>query len=193
MVKISDFGLAKYVEYKNYYKNEKGGPLPIKWLALESLDSGVYTCQSDVWSYAVVLWEIFSLGDAPYPGIELSDLRNQVLNQGLRLSRPEHALDPVYQIMQACQHEEPSERPTFSTLKSIFQKIASDYTLGLVQNSNPNSPEPRSQFANSLYFSAPTSDYFLSNDLPESTDGYLLPSPAKPRPHSYLQMVTSAE
>ena len=136
MVKISDFGLAKYVEYKNYYKNEKGGPLPIKWLALESLDSGVYTCQSDVWSYAVVLWEIFSLGDTPYPGVELSDLRNQVLNQGLRLARPEHALDPIYQVMQACQAEEPSERPTFSNLKSTFKKIATDYTLGLVHNSS---------------------------------------------------------
>ena len=38
VVKISDFGLAKYVEYKEYYKNEKQGPLPIKWLSIETLD-----------------------------------------------------------------------------------------------------------------------------------------------------------
>ena len=55
------------------------------------------------------------------------------------------------------------------------------------------SPEPRSQFANSLYFTPTnTDDYFLSNDLPESTDGYLLPSSPAQRPHSYLQMLTSA-
>ena len=40
VVKISDFGLAKYVEYKEYYKNEKQGPLPIKWLSIETLDEG---------------------------------------------------------------------------------------------------------------------------------------------------------
>ena len=193
MVKISDFGLAKYVEYKNYYKNEKGGPLPIKWLALESLDSGVYTCQSDVWSYAVVLWEIFSLGDTPYPGVELSDLRHQVIKEGLRLSRPELALDPVYEVMQKCQSEEPDDRPTFQQLKNNFRKIAADYTAGLISTSF-SSPEPRAAFANSLYFT-PSSDLPPSNvpsspSLPQSSDGYLLPSPMA-RPHSYLQMVTS--
>lgn len=195
MVKISDFGLAKYVEYKNYYKNEKGGPLPIKWLAIESLDSGVYTCQSDVWSYAVVLWEIFSLGDTPYPGIELSDLRHQVIKEGLRLSRPEHALDPVYSVMQKCQSAEPDDRPTFQQLKEIFRKIAADFTIGLISiPSSPTSPEPRAAFANSLYFTPTNTDLPLGNfppgELPQSSDGYLLPSPMA-RPHSYLQMVTS--
>ena len=130
-----------------------------------------------------------------------------MIKEGLRLSRPEHALDPVYEVMQKCQNIEPDDRPTFQQLKQNFRKIAADYTLGLINHSfytNLNSPEPRAAFANSLYFTPTNTDLPPSNVplasepaspapselLPQSSDGYLLPSPMA-RPHSYLQMVTS--
>lgn len=196
IVKISDFGLSKYVEYKNYYKNERVKPLPVKWLSLETLNDGVYTCESDIWSYAVVLYELFSLGDTPYPGIDLNDIHRKVTREGLRLSRPEHALDCIYQVMQKCQNDDPELRPTFAQLTKTFQNIASDFRQG---NLNPMLLEPRSAFANSLYFTTASETSSTSLTLPttpnQGADGYLLPSPTvstfKPpsERRSYLELL----
>lgn len=63
-------------------------PLPWRWMAIESLKELAFSTKSDVWSYGILLWEIFSLGEIPYPGLSWSQEFITQLENGLRLTKP---------------------------------------------------------------------------------------------------------
>lgn len=75
-VKIGDFGMARDVYETDYYKKESKGLLPVRWMAPESLADGVFTSDTDIWSYGIVLWEIATLGQQPYHSKYRSNLLN---------------------------------------------------------------------------------------------------------------------
>ncbi|XP_076338931.1 vascular endothelial growth factor receptor 1-like isoform X1 [Tachypleus tridentatus] len=123
VVKICDFGLAKDC-YKNFNYVKKGdGPLPVKWMAIESIRDKVFTIQSDVWSFGVLLWELFTLGGNPYPGIDVDEEFCKKLKNGYRMDKPEFCPSDVYKIMQNCWKEVPTERPDFTTLVDTFGNL----------------------------------------------------------------------
>ncbi|KAK2489068.1 hypothetical protein MC885_006887 [Smutsia gigantea] len=116
VVKICDFGLARDI-YKNPDYVRKGDTrLPLKWMAPESIFDKIYSTQSDVWSYGVLLWEIFSLGGSPYPGVQMDQDFCGRLKEGMRMRAPEYATPEIYQIMLDCWHKDPKERPRFAEL-----------------------------------------------------------------------------
>lgn len=63
-LKITDFGLSREVE--DVYVKTTKGRLPLKWMALESIEAREFTTNSDVWSYGIVLWEIGTMGGCGY-------------------------------------------------------------------------------------------------------------------------------
>ncbi|NXU84264.1 VGFR1 factor, partial [Xiphorhynchus elegans] len=116
VVKICDFGLARDI-YKNPDYVRKGDArLPLKWMAPESIFDKIYNTKSDVWSYGVLLWEIFSLGASPYPGVQIDEDFCSRLKEGTRMRAPEQATEEIYQIMLDCWQSNPNDRPRFSEL-----------------------------------------------------------------------------
>uniref|UniRef100_A0A8C1HXY4 receptor protein-tyrosine kinase n=2 Tax=Cyprinus carpio TaxID=7962 RepID=A0A8C1HXY4_CYPCA len=120
VVKICDFGLARDVYKDPDYVRKGDARLPLKWMAPESIFDKVFTAQSDVWSYGVLLWEIFSLGASPYPGLNIDEEFCHRLKQGTRMCPPEYSIPEIYCIMMACWENNPEDRPSFSALVEIL-------------------------------------------------------------------------
>ncbi|KAM4636413.1 fibroblast growth factor receptor 2 isoform 2-T2 [Discoglossus pictus] len=122
VMKIADFGLARDVNNIDYYKKTTNGRLPVKWMAPEALFDRVYTHQSDVWSFGVLMWEIFTLGGSPYPGIPVEELF-KLLKEGHRMDKPSNCTNELYLMMRDCWHAIPSHRPTFKQLVEDLDRI----------------------------------------------------------------------
>ncbi|XP_053730210.1 fibroblast growth factor receptor 2 isoform X2 [Synchiropus splendidus] len=121
-MKIADFGLARDVHNIDYYKKTTNGRLPVKWMAPEALFDRVYTHQSDVWSFGVLMWEIFTLGGSPYPGIPVEELF-KLLKEGHRMDKPGNCTNELYMMMKDCWHAISSQRPTFKQLVEDLDRI----------------------------------------------------------------------
>uniref|UniRef100_A0A8C5S1S6 Protein kinase domain-containing protein n=1 Tax=Laticauda laticaudata TaxID=8630 RepID=A0A8C5S1S6_LATLA len=122
VAKICDFGLARDIVNDSNYVVKGNARLPVKWMAPESIFECVYTVQSDVWSYGILLWEIFSLGRSPYPGIKVNNKFYSLVKQGYHMGKPDFAPDDMYNIMTACWKLEPTQRPTFNQICTLIQK-----------------------------------------------------------------------
>ncbi|XP_064207920.1 platelet-derived growth factor receptor beta-like isoform X2 [Anguilla rostrata] len=116
LVKICDFGLARDIMNDSNYISKGSTFLPLKWMAPESIFHNLYTTLSDVWSYGILLWEIFTLGGTPYPDLPMNELFYSALKSGYRMAKPPHAADEIYDIMQKCWEEKYERRPDFSFL-----------------------------------------------------------------------------
>lgn len=111
VAKVSDFGLAREECY-----NLEVGKLPIKWTAPEALKNGHFSNKSDIWSFGILLWEIYSFGRVPYPRIPLADVVKHV-EVGYKMEAPDGCPLEIYEMMRQTWDLNPSKRPTFAELK----------------------------------------------------------------------------
>ncbi|XP_049548723.1 vascular endothelial growth factor receptor 3-like isoform X2 [Anopheles darlingi] len=126
VVKICDFGLARTIYRHNVYKKNGEALLPFKWLAIECISDNVFNTQSDVWAYGIVLWELFSLGRAPYPGLDANLELYNMLQDGYRMQKPQFSNRDIYDIMLNCWAEDPNSRPSFKDLRCRFNAMMPD-------------------------------------------------------------------
>uniref|UniRef100_A0A8C9ASC5 Macrophage colony-stimulating factor 1 receptor n=1 Tax=Prolemur simus TaxID=1328070 RepID=A0A8C9ASC5_PROSS len=150
VAKIGDFGLARDIMNDSNYIVKGNARLPVKWMAPESIFDCVYTVQSDVWSYGILLWEIFSLGLNPYPGILVNSKFYKLVKDGYQMAQPAFAPKNIYSIMQACWALEPTHRPTFQQICFLLQEQAQgnrrerDYANLPSSSSSSSEPEEES-------------------------------------------------
>ncbi|XP_067033654.1 fibroblast growth factor receptor 1-like [Acropora muricata] len=123
--KITDFGLARDVFKNDLYTRNAAGRLPVKWTAFESLLHGICTTMSDVWSYGIVMYEIFTIGGAPYPKVDTKAIAS-LLEEGYRMPKPPHLADKLYDVMKACWHKTPEMRPSFTDLRNTMRGMCEE-------------------------------------------------------------------
>ncbi|CAI8021504.1 Ephrin type-A receptor 4a (Fragment) [Geodia barretti] len=118
--KIADFGMSRALKDTDYYVS-RGGKIPVKWSAPEALHYKKYSTASDVWSFGVLLYEIWTLGIKPYSTITNKEVYDKI-QSGYRLPPPPGCPRAVYQTMINCWSTEPESRPTFPEVQVELQR-----------------------------------------------------------------------
>ncbi|CAF2813254.1 unnamed protein product [Rotaria sp. Silwood2] len=113
--KIADFGLARDLTQTYYYRKQTDGRVPVKWMSPEALFDRKFSTKSDVWSFAILAWEIMTYGGSPYPSIAAEQLFDYLKN-GNRMNQPANCPNEIFQLIELCWTFKESLRPTFTQL-----------------------------------------------------------------------------
>ena len=149
VLKISDFGLARSIlsdTDEAIYQPLTPIKIPVRWTAPETFLNAIYTSASDVWSYGIVLWEIFSAGTMPWPECQTNDRVRDVVQSGVKHQKPEKMPQSFYDmVMSKCFIFEPEERINFQSLQILtegFHNTGGDNLNAIPPPVKPRRPPP---------------------------------------------------
>uniref|UniRef100_A0A5S6QCV7 Tyrosine-protein kinase receptor n=1 Tax=Trichuris muris TaxID=70415 RepID=A0A5S6QCV7_TRIMR len=118
--KIGDFGMARDVYVKDYYRPQGRRLMPVRWMAPEALKDAKFTSKSDIWSFGVVLWEIATLASQPYAGLSNEEVMRYVVDLRKIMEKPADCSPRLYDLMQMCWKYDPKDRPFFHELAAML-------------------------------------------------------------------------
>uniref|UniRef100_A0A667WTF4 Tyrosine-protein kinase receptor n=1 Tax=Myripristis murdjan TaxID=586833 RepID=A0A667WTF4_9TELE len=119
LVKIGDFGMSRDIYSTDYYRVGGHTMLPIRWMPPESIMYRKFTTESDVWSFGVILWEIFTYGKQPWFQLANNEVI-ECITQGRVLERPRVCPKEVYDMMLGCWQREPHQRLNIKDIQKML-------------------------------------------------------------------------
>lgn len=164
VVKIAHFGLGPLIYPEAYYKVDETD-LPIRWMAPEAITDASFTNMSDVWSFGVTLWELFTYGDLPFEDRSNEEVLEHVLNERRRLYKPIRCPSDVFDLMWTCWHSDPHSRPCFTDIHENLTELSEI----------PSSPSESSAAA-PISYSGPVTDAMFGSDAAYIHNAYTPPS-----------------
>jgi len=146
-LKICDFGLSRKMDHYigcGYYKQQNRCDMPFRWLAPEALELKKFSSKTDLWSFGILLWEIFTRGHVPYKEIgnvrELKEYLSKEyeteilgIKKPQRLRRPPKVTDDLWPLIESTWHPDPKYRPSFENLSYSLKILAKDYKTSYLE------------------------------------------------------------
>jgi len=126
VVKVADFGMTQSLYNTSYFLMQGTALVPIRWMAPESF-FGRFSIKTDVWSYGVTLWEIFTLcRQQPYEEMSDEDFvySAQKPQERTHLKKPLLAPDEVFKTMKNCWMHDSKQRPDF---EAVYDQLFNFY------------------------------------------------------------------
>jgi serine/threonine protein kinase len=122
IIKIGDFGMSQNLYSSDYYRVRGQAVLPVRWMSPEAVIYGKFSTDSDVWSFGVVMWEVFSFAMQPYYGTSNDEVTEAIRRHKI-LTRPNDCPNRIYELMKTCWTPEPKLRPGFDELYKILGSV----------------------------------------------------------------------
>ncbi|CAH8565853.1 unnamed protein product [Dicrocoelium dendriticum] len=183
VAKLSDFGFTRHVDDRDFQKNRER--FPYRWMAPECFDGSRFTQKSDIWSFGIFLWELFTLGQVPYPGLSNAEIHDW-LEAGNRNEQPVLANSSVYELMLLCWTMDPAMRPTFKEVLASLIRLSNSNLSATNCSRSLYTGHLEAKLSRSLRVcSLPKSGYSSEGYVEMRFEGYL-----EPRPHDHSSEVT---
>ena len=159
IIKIGDFGMSQNLYSSDYYRIRGQAVLPVRWMSPEAIIYGKFSTESDVWSFGVVMWEVFSFAMQPYYGTSNEEV-TEFIRRHKVLTKPSDCPNKLYSIMEMCWDMQPKLRPTFEELHNVL----SECRFSTSSSTSDPSTDASSQ---SFYEENSDDDAFYSEDQAE--------------------------
>ncbi|CAG5117765.1 unnamed protein product, partial [Candidula unifasciata] len=124
VVKLCDAAFSwDFFENEYVYDEQRERYLPIRWMAPESIKDGYYDKRTDVWSFAVLVWELLTRGCLPYHDATSSQDISNYITQGYILGKPDILSDRIYDLLCSCWTEENEQRPDIAAVSKTLKNM----------------------------------------------------------------------